>query len=196
MEREPTSVRQEQIKQAVLEIISEDGLHKLSTRNLAKKVGLSEGAIFRHFASKHDIIKGIMDDVKTDLVGSLRDIAYGSLPIDKKLFTYLCTNVKYLRENRGITILLFSEAAHFGDKELKEKLNKILTDQKQLVIKMVTDGIYEGSFDKSVDPDDVAMLYMGIPITFNIELVLNPGGLNTSNFCKRMYSLILKTLRN
>ncbi|HKJ44401.1 MAG TPA: TetR/AcrR family transcriptional regulator [Balneolales bacterium] len=196
MEREPTSVRQEQIKQAVLEIISENGLHKLSTRNLAKKVGLSEGAIFRHFASKHDIIKGIMDDVKTDLVGSLRDIAYGSLPIDKKLFTYLCTNVKYLRENRGITILLFSEAAHFGDKELKEKLNKILTDQKQLVIKMVTDGIYEGSFDKSVDPDDVAMLYMGIPITFNIELVLNPGGLNTSNFCKRMYSLILKTLRN
>jgi len=196
MERESTSVRQEQIKQAVLEIISEDGLHKLSTRNLAKKVGLSEGAIFRHFASKHDIIKGIMDDVKTDLVGSLRDIAYGSLPIDKKLFTYLCTNVKYLRENRGITILLFSEAAHFGDKELKEKLNKILTDQKQLVIKMVTDGIYEGSFDKSVDPDDVAMLYMGIPITFNIELVLNPGGLNTSNFCKRMYSLILKTLRN
>jgi len=196
MERESTSVRQEQIKQAVLEIISENGLHKLSTRNLAKKVGLSEGAIFRHFASKHDIIKGIMDDVKTDLVGSLRDIAYGSLPIDKKLFTYLCTNVKYLRENRGITILLFSEAAHFGDKELKEKLNKILTDQKQLVIKMVTDGIYEGSFDKSVDPDDVAMLYMGIPITFNIELVLNPGGLNTSNFCKRMYSLILKTLRN
>ncbi|HKJ30658.1 MAG TPA: TetR/AcrR family transcriptional regulator [Balneolales bacterium] len=195
MEREPTSVRQEQIKQAVLEIISEDGLHKLSTRNLAKKVGLSEGAIFRHFASKHDIIKGIMDDVTTDLVGSLRDIAYGSLPTDKKLFTYLCTNVKYLQKNRGITILLFSEAAHFGDKELKAKLNKILTDQKQLVIKMVTDGIYEGSFDKSVDPNDVAMLYMGIPITFNIELVLNPDGLNTNNFCKRMFSLIVKTLK-
>lgn len=194
MERESTSVRQEQIKQAVLEIISEEGLHKLSTRNLAQKVGLTEGAIFRHFASKRDIIKGIMDDVSTDLIGSLHDIALGPLPTEKKLFTYLCSNVKYLQENRGITILLFSEAAHLGDKELKGKLNQILSEQKQFVIKMVKDRISEGIFDKGINPEDVAMLYMGIPITFNIELVLNPDKLDVTNFCNRMYSLIIKSL--
>ena len=103
--------------------------------------------------------------------------------------------MKYLKENRGITILLFSEATHLGDKELKEKLNQILLEQKQFIIKMVKDGMVEGVWDKKVNPEDVAILYMGIPITFNIELVLNKSELNVDNFCKRMYSLILKALK-
>ena len=195
MARETTEIRQEQIKKAVLEIIAEEGLHNISTRNLAKKIGFSEGAIFRHFPSKRDIIKGIMDDVANDLIGSLRSIVISPIKSEEKLYNYLCRNVKYLKENRGITILLFSEATHLGDKELKEKLNQILSEQKQFIIKMVKDGIVEGVWDKKVNAEDVAILYMGIPITFNIELVLNKSELNVDNFCKRMYNLILKTLK-
>ncbi len=196
MSRETTDVRQEQIKRAVLDIIADEGLQNISTRNLAKRIGLSEGAIFRHFPTKRDIIKGIMDDVANDLIGSLRNIVLKPEKAEDKLFKYLCQNVKYLKENRGITMLLFSEAAHLGDKELKEKLNQILYEQKQLIIKMVKDGISEGVWDKSVNADDVAIIYMGIPITFNIEFVLNKNGLNADNFCKRMYTLIIKTLKH
>ncbi|MFA6596363.1 MAG: TetR/AcrR family transcriptional regulator [Ignavibacteriaceae bacterium] len=195
MTRETTDIRQEQIKKTVLEIIAEEGLHNLSTRNLAKRIGFTEGAIFRHFSSKRDIIKGIMDDVANDLIGSLRSIVLSPVKTEEKLFKYLCTNVKYLKENRGITILLFSEATHLGDKVLKDKLSQILSEQKQFIIKMVKDGISEGVWDKNINPEDVAVLYMGIPITFNIELVLNKNGMNVDNFCKRMYSLILKTLK-
>ncbi len=195
MSRETTDTRQEQIKKAVLDIIADEGLHNFSTRNLAKKIGFTEGAIFRHFSTKRDIIKGIMDDVAGDLIGSLRNIVISPIKTEEKLFNYLCKNVKYLKENRGITILLFSEAAHLGDKELKEKLNQILAEQKQFIIKMVNDGIAEGAWDRTINPEDVAMLYMGIPITFNIELVLNKNELNVDNFCKRMYKLILKVLK-
>ncbi len=196
MSRETTDIRQEQIKKAVLDIIADEGLQNISTRNLAKRIGLSEGAIFRHFPTKRDIIKGIMDDVANDLIGSLRNIVLKPEKAEDKLFKYLCQNVKYLKENRGITMLLFSEAAHLGDKELKEKLNQILYEQKQLIIKMVKDGISEGVWDKSVNAEDIAIIYMGIPITFNIEFVLNKNGLNADNFCRRMYTLILKILKN
>ncbi len=54
----------------------------------------------------------------------------------------------------------------------------------------------EGVWDKGINPDDVAMLYMGIPITFNIEMVLNGNNLNVDRFCKRMFSLIRKALKN
>ena len=196
MSRETTDIRQEQIKKAVLDIIADEGLQNISTRNLAKRIGLSEGAIFRHFPTKRDIIKGIMDDVANDLIGSLRNIVLKPEKAEDKLFKYLCQNVKYLKENRGITMLLFSEAAQLGDKELKEKLNQILYEQKQLIIKMVKDGISEGAWDKSVNAEDIAIIYMGIPITFNIEFVLNKNGLNADNFCRRMYTLILKILKN
>ena len=195
MSRENTDIRQEQIKKAVLEIIAEEGLHNFSTRNLAKRIELTEGAIFRHFKTKRDIIKGIMDDVANDLVGTLRNIALSKDNAEDKLFNYLCRNVQYLKKNRGITILLFSEAAHLGDKELKEKLNQILTEQKKLIIKIVKEGVAGGIWDNSINPEDVAVMYMGIPITFNIELVLNKKSMNTDNFCKKMYALILKSLK-
>ena len=195
MSRETTDIRQEQIKKAVLEIISDEGLHNITTRNLAKRIGLTEGAIFRHFASKRDIIVGIMNDVAVDLVGSLRNIALKPENAEKKLYDYLCQNMKYLKENKGITILLFSEAAHLGDKELKEKLSQILMEQKQFIIKIIKDGIAEGIWNKNVHAEDVAAVYMGIPITFNIELVLNKSEVNLDAFCKRMYSVILKVLK-
>jgi len=194
MSRETTDIRQGQIKKAVLDIIADEGLHNITTRNLAKCIGLTEGAIFRHFATKRDIIVGIMDDVTVDLIGSLRNIVLKPEKAEKKLYSYLCKNMQYLKENRGITILLFSEAAHLGDQELKQKLSQILTEQKQFIIKIIKDGIAEGTWNKNVHAEDVAAVYMGIPITFNIELVLNKSEVNLDTFCKRMYSVILKIL--
>ncbi|MGB9696546.1 MAG: TetR/AcrR family transcriptional regulator [Ignavibacteria bacterium] len=195
MKRKSTEVRREQIKKAVLEIISKEGLKNLSTRNLAKKVGITEGAIFRHFKTKRDIILGIMKDVKSTLMVELRQVALSEENSDTKLFKFLCTHVKYLIKNKGITILLFSEVAHMNDKELKGNLYNILSEQKILVEKIVKEGIENGIWTKKVIPQDFAMIYMGIPISLNIELILNSDRIGVENFCKRMFKLILEILK-
>jgi len=194
MEKQTTEVRQEQIKRAVLDIIFKDGLDQLSTRNLAQRVGISEGAIFRHFRSKRDIMLSIMQDVKSNLISELRRIALSAEKSDKRLFSFLCKHVKYLIENKGITILLFSEAAHMNDKELKNTLHEILSEQKSLIIKIIKDGVGEGLWNKKLDVNDIATIYMGIPITLNIELILNPDQFNLTNFCRRMFFLMLRML--
>jgi AcrR family transcriptional regulator len=194
MKRETTEIRQEQIKKAVLDIIFRDGLDQLSTRNLAKRVGISEGAIFRHFKSKRDIMLGIMQDVKTGLIAELRQIALSAEGSEKRLFSFLCRHVKYLIENKGITILLFSEAAHMNDKELKENLHEILSEQKSLISKIIKDGMAEGLWNKKLEGEDIATIYMGIPITLNIELILNPDKFNINNFCKRMFFLMQRMM--
>ncbi|MGB9592440.1 MAG: TetR/AcrR family transcriptional regulator, partial [Candidatus Kryptoniota bacterium] len=75
MERKPTEIRQEEIKRAFLEIVDGEGLHNLSTRKLAEKVGVTEGALFRHFRSKRDIILSIIDSVEQVLMSSLQSVA-------------------------------------------------------------------------------------------------------------------------
>ena len=194
MERLPTAERQVQIKRAILEIISREGLGALSTRRLAKQVGVSEGALFRHFASKREMLLSIMDDVQADLVMRLRQIALSSQPANERLFDFLCTHITYLLENRGITILLFSEAAHMNDRELKMRLRNILLTQKQYIGKIIQDGIVEGQWDAELHVENVATLYLGIPITLNIELVLNPEGIDTDHFCQRMMGLLKRIL--
>ena len=195
MIKQNTETRQKQIKKAVLQIISTKGLGKLSTRNLAEKVGVTEGALFRHFKSKKDIMLSIIDDVKTDLLTQQERIVNSNLKADEKLFKFLCTHVQYLIKNKGITILLFSEATHMDDKEMKKRLFDILSFQKNCVKRIVKDGIKEGLWDKKINTDNVATLYMGIPITLNIELILNKEGFKQENFCLKMIGLIERVLR-
>jgi AcrR family transcriptional regulator len=105
-ERLDTDTRKEQIKEAVLEIISTEGIGKLSIRNLASKIGVTEGALFRHFSSKKEIMISILDDVKKELLSEQKKITFSSdLSAEEKLFKFLCVHITYLIENKGITIL-------------------------------------------------------------------------------------------
>jgi len=194
MGRQPTHIRQEQIKKAVLEIIATEGFYKLSTRHLAEWVGISEGALFRHFRSKKDILLSIMEDVHTRLLVKLRDISLSTISPDERLFQFMCTHVTYLLKNKGIIFLLFSEAAHMNDADLKKHMHDILIQQKQYVSKIIQDGIVSGLWDPELNAENVAMLYLGVPLTLNIELVLNPDGVKTENFCRRMIALLSKVL--
>ena len=194
MVRKKTEIRQEEIKSAVLEIISNEGFNKLSTRNLAKKVGITEGAIFRHFKSKRDIILNIMEDVKVELQDTLRAIAVSAEPANERLKQFLYTHINFLNKHLGITILLFSEAAYMNDITLKQQLNEILTEQKSLISKIVHDGKKEGIWNKEVIGNNFAMLYLGIPLSFNIEIVLNRNKVDVNDFCDKMLKLLTSTL--
>ena len=194
-ERLDTETRQGQIKKAVLEIISTEGIAKLSTRNLASKIGVTEGALFRHFSSKKEIMLAILSDVKNELVVAQEKITYSpTISAEEKLFQFLCTHVKYLIENKGITILLFSEAAHMNDSQLKKGLREILLTQKENISRIIKQGMNEGVWDKSLNVENVATLYMGIPISLNIEMILEPGIVKQEIFCERMIGLIKRAL--
>lgn len=195
MERKSTEIRQEEIRRAFLQLVDAEGLHNLSTRKLADKVGVSEGALFRHFKSKRDIMLSIIDGVEDVLMKSLREVAVEDASSAERLFKFLCVHVRYLIENKGITMLLFSEAAHSNDPEMKARMLKILNSQKQLAKKIIQDGIVGGEWDGSLQVENVATLYMGIPISLNIELILSPYGVNTENFCKKMMCILERALK-
>jgi AcrR family transcriptional regulator len=194
MIRKSSEIRQKEIKSAVLTIIHREGLKRVSTKNIAKEIGLSEGSIFRHFNSKKDIILSIMDDVIHDLIENLKAISLETIPPEKRLFKYLCQTITYLIEHKGITILLFSEASYENDKDLITKLNYIFKNQKLYVGNIVLDGIRHANWDETIAIKDFVSLYMGIPITLNIEMVLNRENFQSLNFCNRMFELILKIL--
>ncbi|MFK5889665.1 MAG: TetR/AcrR family transcriptional regulator [Flavobacteriaceae bacterium] len=196
MIRLSTETRQAQIKEAVLDIISNEGLAKLSTKNLAARVGVSEGAIYRHFKSKKNILLSVVEDVYNNLVVNQKAIAYSKMTPSVKLFTFFCKQIKYLIYNKGVTILLFSEATHANDSDLKEKLLEILKAQKELLKQIVNEGINHGSWNKDLDIEAFATLYMGIPVILNIELVLNKETFNHEDFCNKMFVMLERILKS
>ncbi|MCP5029781.1 MAG: TetR/AcrR family transcriptional regulator, partial [Actinomycetia bacterium] len=55
--RKPRAARREQIVQAVLTVIDEQGVTALTTTILAKQIGVTSGALFRHFETRDEILQ-------------------------------------------------------------------------------------------------------------------------------------------
>ena len=136
-----------------------------------------------------------MNDVKTELFEPLHKIAHSNRDPEKRLHEYICFHISYLAKNKGITILFFTEASYQNNEVLKTELSSIYVQLKQNFAKIITDGINTGIWDPSVPVDNLSGLYMGIPLTLNIEFTLNPENFLEENFCNKMHRLLQKILR-
>lgn len=57
----PTAERQLEIIEAAIAIIAESGLRDLKTKELARRVGISEATLFRHFGSMEEILSAAVE---------------------------------------------------------------------------------------------------------------------------------------
>ena len=104
--RERSEVRREQIADAALRIIAVEGLGKFTTAAIAKAVGLTDGAIFRHFDSKEDIVQAAVERVEAVLFADFppkhRD------PIER-LGLFFRNRVRAVTGLPGVAHLMFSD---------------------------------------------------------------------------------------
>ena len=194
MKRASGTIRKRQIKAAALDILSAEGVKNLSTKNLASHVHLSEGTIFRHFHSKNEILFSILEDVENLLVTKLRKIASEASPAPERLHKFICFHLKYLFENHGVTILLFSEAACQNNSELKTQLNRIFLLIRQSFEEIIKEGQKAGWWNGSLSSHHVSSLYMGIPVSMNIEMYLSGNTFGYETFCEGISHLVLLLL--
>lgn len=74
-EAAPLSERQREILERTLDLVQESGLANLTLKKVAERVGFSEPAIYRHFASKQELVLALVDLLRERLLGGMRAIA-------------------------------------------------------------------------------------------------------------------------
>src|ERR1035441_1461910 len=62
-----TEVRQEQLAQAALSLITTQGLKGLSVARVARRVGLVPSAVYRHFESKDELLDAVLELIRERL---------------------------------------------------------------------------------------------------------------------------------
>jgi AcrR family transcriptional regulator len=104
--RRSSEVRQLELTDAALHIIATRGITALSTRSLAEQVGLSSGAIFRHFASLDALLDAVVARVEAVL-----DSTYPprELPARERLQRFVEARSAAVGDQVGILRLVLSE---------------------------------------------------------------------------------------
>jgi AcrR family transcriptional regulator len=196
MARFSTDIRKEQIKEAALEIIYLDGISKFTTKRLAGKIGISEAAIFRHFSTKKEILLDILNDVETQLLASMKEIKQTKETAGVRLQKIVCHTIHYLVKNKGLSVLMLSEMAENCDPEIKCKVQSIFLGQRMIVEEIAVQGVEKGEIKSETDPHAFSLLYMGIPVGIQIELLINKSGFLEEGFCERTSKTFLQNYIN
>jgi len=68
-DEEKLTDKQKKILMAAIESFSEKGFASTSTSEIAKKAGVAEGTIFRHYKTKKDLLMSIVAPMMTKLIG-------------------------------------------------------------------------------------------------------------------------------
>jgi AcrR family transcriptional regulator len=104
--RKTADSRRREIADAALKVIAEQGLARFTSKAIAREVGVSDAALFRHFATKEDIVLAAIDRVEDILFADFPP--RGSDPIER-LGHFFQRRIDVIRENPGVASLVGSE---------------------------------------------------------------------------------------
>lgn len=115
--------RREQIMQAVVEMLHKDPGARITTAKLAKTVGVTEAALYRHFPSKAKVLEALIDHISDRILPSVRTICAEDVCALERLERSARFVLKFAKENPGICAVLTGEALSGEGKELRERVS-------------------------------------------------------------------------
>ena len=125
-EKLDTEVRQEQLAQAALSLITNQGLKSLSVARVARRVGLVPSAVYRHFASKDELLDAVLEMIRERLNANVVQASLDATDALQVLRRLVMAHVRLIRENEGILSVVFSDEVPNGRPERKARVHSII----------------------------------------------------------------------
>ena len=125
--------RQTQIIETSIEIISQKGIQGLTIKNLSKKIGISEPAIYRHFDSKTEILVTILNNFKemaTFLGGLMKNNDSSAAEKIEFMFSRI---IAIFSETPSLISVIFSEEIFKNEEILKNKIVEIMDMNEEII---------------------------------------------------------------
>ena len=160
---ESTAVRQRQIIDAARKLIIKYGSEHVTVKRIAKEVGISETAVYRHFKSKKDILSLLADHIEDSLVGDItRATAKGYASPLEILDSVLRSHLSAIEQRRGISFQVIAEIISLGDKKLNQKITGTISKYISRLKNLLAEGVKAGEVREDIDPEAAAMVLFGI----------------------------------
>ncbi len=159
--RQSTSLRRKQITDALRKLIIEYGSENVTVRRIAKEIGVSQGAIYRHFKSKREILDFLIDYIEENLIGDIEknDPQANTLEI---LENILKNHISAIEQKKGVSFLVVAEIVSLGDKRLNRKIYDVLNNYIEHIRNIIIRGIQSKELKTGIDPAMTATTFLGI----------------------------------
>lgn len=154
--------RQLEILEAAGAILNEEGLGGLTTKNIAKRVGFTESALYRHYASKEEILAALLQYLHASMVERLSPIAaMAEVAPDERLRRLFGSQLEYLAEHPHFLVVIFSDGLLKYSPGIKEDMLRIMSIMRSTVLRIIQDGQKAEVFVDHIPAEELTHILMG-----------------------------------
>ncbi len=154
--------RRREIVEATLALLASTPIHAITTRQVARRVGVSQPALFRHFRSRDEILEAAVEHTRAQLERLAEQVLQPGRPALEALEALLRGVVGHARSNPGMPRLLFYDAAAVDEAPYHRPLRQLVSMQQALVSELVRQAQRSGEVRESVDPERAAGLFVAL----------------------------------
>ena len=133
--------RRVQILQTLAAMLQQPGGERVTTAALAARLGVSEAALYRHFASKAQMFEGLIDFIEQSLMALIRQVQEREPPGPTQAARIVTMVLHFAEKNPGMTRVMTGEALVLENERLQERMN-LLFDKIEAVLRQT---LREGS---------------------------------------------------
>jgi AcrR family transcriptional regulator len=157
--RRPTAERRAEIAAAALRIIGERGLTSLTTTTLAAEIGVTSGALFRHFASRDAILAESVRHAVGRIESTFPD---PGLPPIERVLGLARNRVRLLGGDPGLAWLLRSDQAYLAlPDDAVARLRAVVSKTRRYLLGAIRAGAGDGSIRADIEPAILVLNVMG-----------------------------------
>ena len=160
--RQTTLIRKHQIIEAARNLITSRGMESVTMGSIAFAVGLSEGAIYRHFTSKHQILTLLIDDMERTLLNTVSEAQEEGASALENLEHILEAHLTDVEGLRAVSFIVIAEAMAFDGIGLGQRVSSMLTNYLESIQRVLEKGVEEGSIRPDLHVDAAATTFFGI----------------------------------
>lgn len=146
---------------AVLELAAIRNPSEITTTAIAEQMGLTQGAVFRHFSSKDEIWRTVMEWVATELYSRVSRVAETAMSPISSLEAMFMAHAAFAIEYPGVPRMLFGELPKTEATPAKVVVASLLERYGKLLASKLEQGKSCGEVDCAVSTEAAVTLFVG-----------------------------------
>ncbi|WP_095590937.1 TetR/AcrR family transcriptional regulator [Actibacterium ureilyticum] len=193
--RQSAEERKAQIVAEVLRLADEIGPDRLSTTDVARAIGLSQPAIFRHFPTKGALWLAVAEDIADRLQSYWAAAEAGATGPHERLKALIGAQLTAIAETPALPSILFSRELQVENPVLREVFRKLLGAFQGRLVAAIRDLQAAGHLRRNVGPEDVAILLTSLVQGVAIRWTLGARGFALVPEGLRLFDVQMELLR-
>lgn len=159
--RQSTESRQAEIIATMVRLSAERSPADITTTDIAKAMQVTQGALFRHFASREAIRLAVVEWIEEGLMAELMAAKASSPDALTALKAMFMAHVGFAKAHPGAPRLIFGELQQPAESPVKQRVQQIMQRYRQTLSQTLAAAIAAQLIRTDVDCQSASALFLG-----------------------------------